>query len=680
MSTLTTELPSFGCNPFACAHDVVDERDDSGENAWVTSFRKLVRTNKLKGPFQHGFSREHWETAGAAIARDAAADQALFDAGLWFAERSEMLRTRIAGMSTPAGVSQEQAVRRSIGVVNRNAAIALAHTESALVAKTVDGIAFAHHAIEHTIRLEGGGSVSPAGIIESSVDGLRFELARIDALEEVGKGTLPELDAYFVASNASIAYHMYEQLWNRCVWDDHHLERRAEDDLIVPDDLSRAAADAVSEYRRESLLLQGAHRAIQVLEALPTELRERERARLRIVGVERSKRGLEVRLGRGGELPGTELIARLQVEEPYLKSLFDRPLPNWAPLTLQHLLDAWLVLAPLADVLRDRLPQITVTNGRELESYAPRVSRRTLVSALVEGLGVDVPRARDLLSRFIWEPSPRNSLWQAPFVASGKDDLLPVLPALGSPNPFRSIEQWMALGGLDLDVRGPAFEEAFRIEAQAWFEDRSRAFKRGAAVPESIVISETVGDLDCVLWIGDVVLVCELKCLRYPAGAIEDARYRARLEEAAAQLRVRRAAIEASPELLAAELRRFGYEGDATRVEYAIVVNTALGTLQEFDGFPVVDELILGSYVRDGEVPMFVVMGRKGPDQIGETRVFYADEDEAAANLGAYLRAPPHLAFHRSFTKLKLNPIPGFAGQRPAALVEFAVELPSGTS
>jgi hypothetical protein len=51
----------------------------------------------------------------------------------------------------------------------------------------------------------------------------------------------------------------------------------------------------------------------------------------------------------------------------------------------------------------------------------------------------------------------REELWLRPFVYVDEDEVAVLVSALSGPNLLRSIEQWMKVGGLDLDRRGPAY-------------------------------------------------------------------------------------------------------------------------------------------------------------------------------------------------------------------------------
>lgn len=49
----------------------------------------------------------------------------------------------------------------------------------------------------------------------------------------------------------------------------------------------------------------------------------------------------------------------------------------------------------------------------------------------------------------------REELWLRPFVYVDEDEVAIFVSTLKAPNLLRSIEQWMKIGGLDLDCMGP---------------------------------------------------------------------------------------------------------------------------------------------------------------------------------------------------------------------------------
>jgi hypothetical protein len=243
--------------------------------------------------------------------------------------------------------------------------------------------------------------------------------------------------------------------------------------------------------------------------------------------------------------------------------------------------------------------------------------------------------------------------------------------ALSGPNLLRSIEEWLRIGGLDLGVRGPLFEQHSRIMLAA-----SNALPNVRIAPDSIDLGELGGDVDLCIQIGATILIGEVKCSLFPASPLEDHNYERILAGAAGQA-ARKAALVAEDPITILGAQGFSVEqGSPVRVHPFVLTNLPLGAGRNYSGVPVVDLAILNKYFGEGYLDKYVSQYPDGHVERGKRVVFYANYADAALQIRGYLESPPQIVTLREISHERLWPLLVVAGSHTISMRGIEVRIP----
>ncbi|WP_224248957.1 hypothetical protein [Hyalangium gracile] len=613
------------------------------------TLRTRVLEGDLKGPSQKGFEPEQWLSALRAIPSPSLEDLRLFAAALWFDSQFEGLRAYFEATPVPPG-RPDQIIRRAVGLVNREC-LTVAETVQRNLAAT-RGTITQRDIVESRISLAGNVNVAPAeATVEGTVDGLRFELAALTAStprtfanELDGLGQLRQM---FLRLNFTIAYHGLEEDWMECLHHDLAVEMPEDQPTqLVPRDLERASARALGLDRETMLVQEMMQHGIEGLRKLPRVLD----AILRRKAIRFRKLSGKVHVGETTEDMAVQIhLWRMVASEPDLDPHAKEPLESLGGVTLLEMLEAWAALVPLTMDIASRMPRIPLTHPAQFEELAPLIPVRALVAALAKATGLADERCRTIIDALTWR-TVRDSLWFRPLVSVGPEHRVIVLAALQSPNLRRSLEYWMSEGGWDLGKRGTSYEDHVRASLAKKIKGKPH-WNFSGVVPHKLQPPDSsVGDLDLVVWIGNKILVGEIKCFRRPATSHEWFLHEERIRDAVKQLQGKVKYVRENPAWLADEVNKVGGNVDpaAVSIECCVVLNSALGSLQIIDEVPIVDTYILNRYFNEGRGEILV---STEPVKT-KTVAFYNSQDEAAEKLGDYLRQPPHLSFYKKLVTL----------------------------
>ena len=150
------------------------------------------------------------------------------------------------------------------------------------------------------------------------------------------------------------------------------------------------------------------------------------------------------------------------------------------------------------------------------------VRRADVVDVLERSLGCGEPTAENIVKFLSWQLKAYKGLWGCPLVpVPGGDEVCLSRPALEGGNPIRRIEIWLQNGGLNDDLssgaRGDAYEAGLRAKCRDAILGNALLTDSRCA-PHAIKKSREFGEqVDLLIQIGDIVLVCEVKCFLFPA-------------------------------------------------------------------------------------------------------------------------------------------------------------------
>jgi hypothetical protein len=588
-----------------------------------SNFVEEVQRARIKQPTQNGFSPDDWVRSYQDANDGSDSARQLKDAGLWVFERLQQTRGWLAALGEVDGSSSH--VRRLlVGIANRT----MQHTYREVQQRIT----------QHSLFREDFGKPVD-DVAETLLDGIRYPVAqalRTDARSESRTKDKSQLLASVSHSvKLGILYDSIENLWAHCLWRGWHIAREPDGSWIAgAGDRDKERLHAAGLFRYQSALSQGSSLLHQNWRRRPKEQRSIELRRVTGIGREGKNKTLIVGTVRSEDIP-LEMVYRIVAEELYMADILEEPLPKLSNLTAKQLLRAWTGLSPIARLLSERFPDASQDSFGSVLEHAPMIRRFALVKAVAQLIDVNRPIAEGIVDTLTLTGTPKEEIWFRPFVPVEDDKLSVFTPALAAPNLLRSIEEWLRLGGLDLGIRGPAFEQHVRSTLASENEIPDVYVHKA-----SVATSPEVGDIDLWIELGDVIIVGETKCSLFPGGPLDTSRYERTLRAATRQARTKAEFVRGNLDVLSAQLGRTTI---GKRVLPVAISNLQLGAGTSVDGVPIVDYRILVKYFAEGILEQNVVFDTDGSETVGKVIRFYESNTDAHVAIESYLQRPPQV-------------------------------------
>jgi hypothetical protein len=375
------------------------------------------------------------------------------------------------------------------------------------------------------------------------------------------------------------------------------------------------------------------------------------------------------------------------MNELYYVGLSNVPFPKFPGVNLSLLMEAWSGLSEFGELLARGLPQRdTLKNSQQLCEYCPTISKSELVDLVANSIPCKPDSARTLLDFFLKpalekpQGSNRDDLqedvWTSPFLELTNDRIAVVVDALVLANPIRLAEHWMKKGGLKLSVKGDEFEEHVRANVSETIAD-SRLRDISGVLEKSVDIQFADGkeQLDLVVWIGNTVILGEMKCILFPSSPHQRFNYRQTIEDGVVQIRRKTERTSRDLAALLAKIPKANFEMSAVKLVPVVVVSTPFLAGWVHDNVGIVDERILLHYFEPGHMKNFVVIDSEGNEKVGQFVNFYEGMKDAPLAIEKYFLAPPQFKFEREGATFKTRSLPTLGEFRPALVLEPEINV-----
>jgi hypothetical protein len=228
---------------------------------------------------------------------------------------------------------------------------------------------------------------TPDEVMISAIDSARYPLSSIQSL--LGDSTQEkqtDLEVLGMIKRTMMLANLYdsiETIWMDCLWLGKYIQKESECDFIIDSDIEAAINRAVSDYRRQSLILQFINLSMFEWKNSLTEETKRQIYRNAFeVMIERRQKKKKLSLcpmKYEAEFPPATLKYRLWAQESYFQKLLTVKLPNYHNFTLEQLLAAWEILHTLSNRLFSMFPADSgVFKPNKLLQYAPTIPKDEL--------------------------------------------------------------------------------------------------------------------------------------------------------------------------------------------------------------------------------------------------------------------------------------------------------------
>jgi hypothetical protein len=648
------------------------------------SFTDEVRTNrKLKQPTQRGFDTAAWKLAFEAAEEPSRRDRDLYEAGLRLNDQLSAARTAIDAQF-PYTLKTRDRVRAMVAVVNHQMLVMREQQEQAALNESLG------HPLVDPVFAPTIGEVSTytelvqryASGLENLVEALRYPLSRASASAPPGTER-HEATPHDVLNALNLAsfYNVLEHAWNDCLWRDWSVQDHEAVDVLVQEKSLREEIITTGYFRYGMLLREyGAYR--RHIRATQPRFRSRwDAVAPAHLHLPETINGIpDGRADQNDADQAADFGFSYDVflsSEPYWDTLLSTALPKLPKVvTLGDALRARSWVTALAAEARHRMPKGDgVEDMAALMAYAPTYRFTDLRDALARSLDLRPVAAASLLNLFIATRDHKEDLWTRPFISAGAGTYVLLMPAAFDHNLARDTLAWMGLGGLDPEVRGPAFEAFARLELTQMIEiPDTSVFPRDCV----FAAAEQSEQIDLVVRIGTKIVIAECRCLGVPVSGYDHyLLFEKTLRDKAGQARRKAKFAEANA---AAFLHHIGVgHVDPSEAEFlpCVVTNVPIPSGYPADGVPVVDLQILAAFLGGGRIPAAT---RQNPDgtleRLAEIAV-YATAADAPAALTDYLFNPPQIERYReSIGWQHTPPLQVGADVRPFITLHLSVGYP----
>ncbi|MBG0862629.1 hypothetical protein [Burkholderia sp. 9779_493] len=629
------------------------------------NFIDRVRNDEIDGPLRRKFTPAKWRKSFESAAPHDKADRRVYEAALVIHTKLENIRSRLKLSSSPA-LSASEKLRAYVAAANYNFLVANTKTHEAFrefgeeLAATPRGRTKIEDIFSQIrLKLPGGFDYSPDEIVESIVDGIEvpIKFALTDSPDLSGNPRMAQVtwSDIVLELNLGIMFRHAEDLWDDCLWNSYFVIGSGTEKYFAPDQIDVKRGHALGIVRRMTLaanysIIASRQHDEMIARGIQPRIRD-------IISVKKEGRRQVVKVSKIGD-PTSDVqeelfILRGLANEPYYSDFLETPLPNLEGVTLADVLDAWVVLSRIAIVQLDGIAKkheettnMDVPPQTWLPGYLPVLQTDALIQALSIAADIQPAAGRLLVDFFTYRGNKGQEIWAAPLIPVGPRAVAPVFAAIVSPNLRRLVDIWMRLGGIDLEVRGPAFEQHLRNVLQTGITKSPILRTSAISIPGSYTFSPSAGrseEIDLLFSIGSTVFIGEAKCILEPTETKGLFNHRRTVLGAAEQVRRKARCIDNNREEFIKDVNRFGIKlPNDFRIFPLIVVSTSTHVGVPADGIAVIDEYIFSKFF-EGQLEHAAVGGPHLAIQKIIKDIFYTDVDDAESKASIYFNSPPQL-------------------------------------
>ncbi len=212
------------------------------------------------------------------------------------------------------------------------------------------------------------------------------------------------------------------------------------------------------------------------------------------------------------------------------------------------------------------------------------------------------------------------------------------------------IDEILESGGFNLDLRGIYFEKFISNDLEMSLIEKGFTYKIHSSI--KLKKSREKEEVDLIVELKDVVLIAEIKCIKFSLTGRDYANAYKTLKKAANQITRKSSYIRkhnGSFDNLEINLNK--------KIIIAVINQYPLFTGTKIDDVPILDYPVIESYFKSGEFSQ-KKSTTEGIKTISEMK-YYDDENTFNANLGDYLNSPVplrSLLSHVKFTEDEITP------------------------
>jgi|GEM_PF-3296148 len=386
------------------------------------------------------------------------------------------------------------------------------------------------------------------------------------------------------------------------------------------------------------------------------EWNKHKRKGVRIGQVSLNAGYIECKLTNGDDVDELdEQLSNYAAMKTYYGFLENNELPKLHPLQLWDILLLFHLVQQLFKIAAD-LPsnEDDVFRIEDLLDYPFRIKRKDLEQYLSERTTYQSTTISRFIDLMTTGENDWISFWNCPFIQQSDDLLLPLLTVTG-PNLFYLIDHWLDKGGYSLDTRGIKLEEYITQNLQQQL-DRKGYYYKICNRKKFQTKTKEKEEIDLIINLRDIVIIGEIKCIRYPMEIRDYFNNRERLTNGCNQIVRKSAYLQNNAE----EFKKDIGDIAGKKIIAIVITNYPIFAGTHINNIPIIDFHWVEGYFTHNKLIHYMTREQNGrlvnePQNAVE---IYTDEVSFCANFDTQMRDPAIIERYKSkvgFFDLKMT-------------------------
>jgi len=310
-------------------------------------------------------------------------------------------------------------------------------------------------------------------------------------------------------------------------------------------------------------------------------------------------------------------------------------------MTIRDMLLLYSQLTSLGTALREHLGQKELTENKDLKRFFIRIKKKELLTYFQSVTNFSKAQIESFLSviendLYNKANKKRMNLWSRPILKS-RDVYFLLLASLQAPNYLQLIDEWLESANYSLKERGTALEKYLKETSLTYLKDKGKY----VIIPEKQKFyssKKNYEEIDLIISMEKMILIAEVKNIKFPMEARDFHNGYKRLKEGADQIKRKSEFLIKHSSIFESELR--GIEGKSIHI--AVICNYSHFTGMEIEGVPIIDYMALQTYLNEGEIKDMRVAFEEGRQmtEVVESTKLWSNMDEFYENFSSYLKLP----------------------------------------
>ena len=630
------------------------------------TFKELVQRKVVKWPSERGFDKTKWDDLWEKNRSENPLDIGLYEAGHVFDRVFTAIRAEVSNLYRQCpSFTRDKLLQIYFGVANRNRHL----VSSTDVAQEGQGSASIHSFTTSNTSL--GNKITLQEVADNSVDGIQKAISSLIKMPgEIKVSTAPLDPMQFVHLEHAFSnlYDVYESYWMALIWGDYQfrlLNDEGEGIEITQQRSGFEESKCLSLNRKlrlhgqESMMIMKAGLHLLPCDDLYIDVEGGGKRRsLTVQGIDGASEWQRLH----------NVFFQIEIDEigDWFSTGLMKAVQDKVGVSIMELLSIFKALSLLAHSFSNRFPKNSgIVNPKQLYEYCPKLKISELISTISLTTKIERTKCERALDYLSFTGEGKRDLWCHPLVKIKGQQVLLLTSALVTPMVRRLVENWLNDLGIDMSVKGTAYEKlVFQEVSDAISENELFRDCRIEFSKRFFASDGSNEEIDIVIKIGSLIVIGESKSIVTTDSPISGYRAKQTLSGAAVQAKRKTTFFQNNTGLFLDQLK-WDYS-DINDFRFCPIIVDGGKSLvgANIDDVPVCDEHILKKFFETGKFPL---ISRDADTHIAWFEI-YTDFKEAENVFPQYIANPPQMARPIHGTKYIVDRLPPYNTSFPSSI------------